>query len=68
MTMILKQLSSHTRAFVTISLISLKLIVFDYNSLIHCPEVIILVPKDFSLQELLNGILTFALSSIVAEI
>ena len=41
---------------------------FNYNSLAHFPEVIILVPKDSSLQELFNGIISFDISSTLAEI
>ena len=41
---------------------------YDYNLLTHYPRVIILVPKDLSLQELFNGILSFDTGSILAEI
>ena len=42
--------------------------IFNYNSLTHFPKVIILVPKDSSLQELFNGIISFDICSTLAEI
>ena len=42
--------------------------IFNYNSLTHFPKVIILVPKDSSLRELFNGIISFNISSTLAEI
>ena len=65
-TMVLTHLSSHTRAFATVSLIALYII--DYNSLTHCSKVIILVPNDSSLQQLFNGIISFDICSTLAEI
>ena len=43
------------------------LITLDYNLLTHCPKVIILVPKDPSLQELFSGIISFDMSRILAK-
>ena len=40
----------------------------EYHLLTQCPKVIILVPKGLSLRELFNGMLSFALSSILADI
>ena len=42
--------------------------IFNYNSLTHFPKVISLVPKDSSLRELFNGIISFNISSTLAEI
>ena len=42
--------------------------IFEYNSLIPFPKVIILVPKDSSLRELFNGVISFDISSVLAEI
>ena len=66
MTMVLTHLSSHTRAFATVSLIALYII--NYISLSHFPKVIILVPKDSSLRELFSGVISFDINSILAEI
>ena len=48
MTMVLTHLSSHTRLFATVLLITLYII--NYNSLTHLPKVIILISKDLSVR------------------
>jgi len=42
--------------------------IIDYNSLTQDVKVIILVPKDLSLKGLSNGILSFGVGIILAEI
>ena len=55
------------KALITCTLSTLS-VNFYYNLFTHCLMLIILVPKVFSIKRLSNGILTFGLDSILAEI